>query len=277
MRIASVGHAFFALVMVALGILGLTSGTFGQLWQPVPKWVPAQHALAYLCALIALGSGLGLLWRRTAPTASRMLFASLTVWLLVMRVPNLFYEKPLVLVAWSFGSTAVMAAGAWVLYIWFGGDERGLRFARALFGLSLIPFGLAHFMYLDATMVLIPAWLPGHVAWAYFTGAAFIAAGLANITGVLGRLAASLTTLQIGLFGLIIWIPRVLTGNLTEFQRGEAISNFVLMAGAWMIAESYRRPSSIVSEPFGVAGEQLPPALDLHGVRPDHAAERSAG
>jgi hypothetical protein len=59
----------------------------------------------------------------------------------------------LVRVAWSFGSTAVMVAGAWVLYRWFADerdrarfafvtDTRGLRVARTLYGLSLIPFGL---------------------------------------------------------------------------------------------------------------------------------------
>jgi uncharacterized membrane protein len=95
MRIASVGHAFFAVTMIALGVIGLVKGVFVQPWQPVPKWVPAREALSYLCALISLGSGLGLLWERTAAAASRVLFASLLVWLLVLRLPNLFYEKPL--------------------------------------------------------------------------------------------------------------------------------------------------------------------------------------
>src|SRR5258708_40271286 len=144
------------------------------------------------------------------------------VWLLVLRLPNLFFEPPLVLVAWSFGSTGVMVAAAWVLYVWFGGgDERGVRIARVLYGVSLVPFGLAHFMYLDATTVLIPHWLPWPAGWAYFTGAAFIAAGLAVTVGVVPRLAAALSTLQMGLFSLIVWVPRVFAGPLNDFQLGE--------------------------------------------------------
>src|SRR5689334_21859920 len=251
MGVESAGQVAFAAAMIGLGVIGFVTRDFTQIWQPVPKWVPARSALAFLCAFISLGCGLGLLWRRSAPLASRVLLGALMVWLLVLRLPNLLYQKPLVLVAWTCGATAVMVAGAWVLVNWFAQDREdsrfglfsgtnGLRIARTLYGLSLIPFGLAHFMYLDATTVLIPAWLPGHVAWAYFTGRAFIAAGVAVIVDVLAPLAAALSTLQMALFSLIVWIPRALAGNLNQFQRGEVISTFVLTAGAWMVADSYR-------------------------------------
>jgi uncharacterized membrane protein len=250
-RIASAGHACFAAVMIWLGAMGLSKGDFVPVWEPVPKWVPAREALAYLCAFISLASGVGLLWQRTAAVAARVVFALLMVWLLALRLPNFFFQSPLVLVAWTFGSTAVMAAAAWVLYVWFAGDrdrhrlgliadDRGVRIARALYGLSLVPFGLAHFMYLDATTVLVPHWLPSHVAWAYFTGATFIAAGLAVTLGVCARLAAALSTLQMGLFGLIVWVPRVLAGAVNDFQWGEFVVTCALTAGAWVVADSYR-------------------------------------
>jgi uncharacterized membrane protein len=258
-RIASPGHVAFVVAMIGLGVMGLVTGKFTQIWQPVPKWVPAQPVLAYVCALISLGGGIGLLWRRSEKLASAVLFVSLLIWLLVLRLPNLLYQKPLVLVAWTCGATAVMVAGAWVLFSWFADaseqgrlgfftDATGLRVARTLYGLSLIPFGLAHFMYLDATTVLIPNWLPSHVALAYLTGTTFIAAGLAICADVLAPLAAALSALQMGLFSVIVWVPRMLSGNLNDFQRGEVISTFVLTAGAWMVADSYRQPSRRVAE-----------------------------
>ena len=294
-RMASPGHAAFAAAMITLGVMGFATGGFSQIWQPVPKWVPAQTALAYLCAAISLGGGLGLLWHRTAAMAARVLFVSLVAWLFVLRLPNVFYQTPVVLVAWTFGATAVMVAAAWVLYSWFADDRdrmrfgfitdaTGVRVARTLYGLALIPFGLAHFIYVDATTVLIPNWLPWHNAWAYVTGAAFVAAGVAAAIGVLGRLATTLSALQMGLFGLIVWIPRMLAGTVTEFQRGEFITTCALTAGAWVVADSYRgmswlgaeiRPTTVSSAShslaFAAGAPSSRPAAGMEGGTVDTA------
>jgi hypothetical protein len=78
------------------------------------------------------------------------------------------------------------------------------------------------------------------VAWAHLTGASFIAAGVAVIIGVCARLATAFSTLQIGLFLLLIWIPKATEGSLTPFQRSEAVVTCALMSAAWVMTDSYR-------------------------------------
>jgi uncharacterized membrane protein len=250
MRIASAGHAAFAATMIGLGVLSLIKGGFTAVWQPVSRGTPASSVLAYLCALICVVSGMGLLSQRKATPSARLLLAYLLLCLLVFGVPSLS-QGLTVDVYWSLSQTGVLVAAAWVLYAWFAGDwdkqrfsfatgDKGLRIARALYGAAIIPFGIAHFQYVEHTASMVPGWLPAHVAWVYLTGAAFIAAGVAVLIGVFARLAAALSTLQMGLFLALVWVPAMATHSLNSFQWGEVLVTWVLTAAAWVVADSYR-------------------------------------
>ena len=175
-RSASLGHAVFAATMIGLGVLGLIKGEFTPIWSGVPKGLPAREVLAYLCAFISLGSGIALLWQRTAVIAARVLLAYLVVWLLLFRASHIFFAPTATDTWWACGESAVMVAAAWVLYAGFACDwdrdhlgfatgDNGLRIARVFYGLGLIPFGVAHFTYLKETVRWCPAGCHGTWPW----------------------------------------------------------------------------------------------------------------
>ena len=250
MRITRVEHAVFAATMVALGVAGLVQGDFAAIWQPVPKGLPAREGLAYLCAIVALATGAGLLWPRIAAPAARLLLGWLLLWLLLFK-GRVIWLAPMVAVSWeSCGETAVPVAAAWVLYarfadgwdrrrLGFATGEAGLRIARAVYGLALIAFGVAHLAYVAETAALVPAWLPSPIVWVYLTGGTYIAAGVAVAAGVYARLAASLSALQIGLFTLLVWAPPLAAGSRDASVWSEAVLSWTLTASAWVVAGSY--------------------------------------
>ncbi len=249
MRIAGMGHAVFAATMIALGILGLITGDFAPIWNSVPTGLPAREGLAYLCALISLGCGIGLLWQRAA--AARVLFVYLLLWMLLIKGRYIFLAPTAEVSYQSCGETAVIVAGAWVLYAWCASDwdkrwlsfavgDKGVRMARVLYGLALIAFGLSHFAYVNLTAPLVPAWLPAPVFWTYFSGCTYVAAGAAVSIGVYARLAAVLSAIQMAMFLLLVWVPILLAGNIGAFQWGETVVNWALIAGAWVVADSFR-------------------------------------
>jgi uncharacterized membrane protein len=240
--------------MIGLGVLALIYGDFALVWQPVAPWVPGRTALAYLAGVIMLVGGTGLLFRATAAWAARLLFPYLVVWTL-LKVPALVVAPQIEGVWLGFGELAVLLAGGWTLFarlrgvredgLWrFVTGENGVRAARCLFGVFLIPIGLSHLMYVKETIALVPAWLPYRVGWAYLTGAGQMACGLGVLGSVLPRVAASLLPRvaafceagMISIFGLLVWLPRVLAAPKVRLPWTAFWITWAIGAAAWVVA-----------------------------------------
>lgn len=232
----------FAVMMIAMGIVGLAKSGFAPIWAGVPQSLPDRQLLAYLCALVSLAGGVALLVKRTAATAAAILLLYLAAWTIAFKVPFIV-RAPLVEGGYqSTGENLVFVAAAWVLYAELGkrflAGALGLRIAYFLYGLALIAFGFSHFAYLELTAPLVPAWLGMPVFWAYLSGCIYLLAGVLLVTGIGIRLGAALAALEITLITVLVWTPIVAAGNLSPMHWQETIMSLALTAGAWVIAAS---------------------------------------
>src|ERR1700681_4099727 len=199
----------FAVGMIGLGILALVYGDFALVWQPVAPWIPGRTVLAYASGLIMLFGGVGLLLRATAAWSARILFPYLIVWVL-LKIPALVVAPQMEAVWLGFGELAVLLAGGGTFFTRLGGKqeglkitfagENGIRIARILFAVSLLPIGLSHLVYAKETADLVPAWLPFRTGWAYLTGAGQIAAGIGVLFSIYPRMAATAEAGMLSLF-----------------------------------------------------------------------------
>ncbi|MGH8300994.1 MAG: DoxX family membrane protein, partial [Steroidobacteraceae bacterium] len=241
------GVAALAAGMIYLGVLGLANSDFAMVWQPVPSWVPWREALAYAFAATSLAAGLGLLWQRTAARASAVALGYMLLWWVLLRIPA-FLASPAIN-AGGLGENAVTLSGALALYaslhssdgpLGFLHGQGGIRLAKILLGAGLIGCGEAHFYFLKQTAGFIPAWIPGHTAWAIATGSGFLAAAAAILLGVSARLAAASVTAMMATFTLLIWLVDVAHSPTDRFQWTGLAVSWTLMAAAWVVTESYR-------------------------------------
>jgi uncharacterized membrane protein len=238
-------HLCFAVTMIGIGITGVVTGGFAPIWAEVPKTLPDRQLLAYLCTLVSLACGLGLLLKPTAAPAALLLFLFLALWTLLFKVPFII-RAPLVEVSYqSTGESLVLVAAAWVLYSTlveernFLSGKSAIRTAFVLYGLALVAFGFSHFVYLNLTAPLVPAWLPKPVFWAYLTGGIYLLTGAALVTGVAARAGAVLAAIQIALITLLVWGPVAASGHVSAGDFQESVVSWALTAGALVIAASF--------------------------------------
>jgi len=238
----------FAVGMIGLGVLALIYGDFALVWQPVAPWIPGRTVLAYASGLIMLFGGVGLLIRATAAWSARILFPYLIVWLL-LKVPALVVAPQMEAVWLGFGELAVLLAGGWILFarlaglregslLTFATGENGVRIARMLFAVSLIPIGLSHIVYVKETAELVPVWLPYRVGWAYLTGAGQIACGLGVLFSIFPRVAARAEAGMISLFTLLVWGPAILAAPTTRLPWTAFFISWAIASAAWVVAQN---------------------------------------
>lgn len=247
----------FAAGAIGLGLVSGMHSSFTLQWEPMPAWVP--HPLVYVSAAILVLGGIALLVPKSRTWGALVLGLFILFWAIGLKVPEAVAVLPKItklesmIGVWlGVAEDSAMAMGALTLYLLAArGGESGLRLTRIIFGIACVEFGLSHFAFADFTASMIPAWLPQRTFLAYLTGAGHFAAGVALITGVLPRLAATLEAVMMGLFVLLVHVPMVLV-----HKAGEGQMNWTLLFIALTLMSSAAAIASALQDrPWGLSDQ----------------------
>jgi len=228
----------YACGAILLGAIICWSGDFAMQWQPVPEGIPLRTPLAFASGLLLIAGGGALLMRKWEQKAALLLAINYGFWTVVLHGIKVL-GNPGVLIEWNgIAEIGFLTCGAVALYASTapGKAETLRKWARLMAGAFALMFGAVHFHYIDGTASFVPAWIPPNQHfWAYATGAGYIAAGLAMVSGVQARLAATLTAFMMACFVVLLHVPRVIgdPGLRVEWIMLAVASS--LTGAAWLV------------------------------------------
>jgi uncharacterized membrane protein len=257
-RSQRLGLILFAVGMMGLGILALVYGDFALVWQPVAAWVPGRTGLAYASGVLMLLCGAGLLFSATVKWSVRIVFPYLIVWAL-LKVPALVVAPQIEGVWLGLGELVMLLAGGWTLFavfaelpeesvLKFASGEKGIRIARILFAIWVIPVGLSHVFYVKETATLVPAWLPFKTFWAYLTGIGHMASGIGVLFSILPGVAAWAEAGMLSVITLLVWAPAVLAAPKTRLPWTAFFISWAITAAVFVVAANIGRQNLFSSE-----------------------------
>jgi len=210
--------------------------TLAQIWK-----LPFGRVIGGCLMAAQIAGGIGIQSKRTAGLASIILGVVCLLFSLacvpgILSAPRAYANYP------NFFEQLSLLCGAVALCAETERDaERAVAFARLArlgLGVCAISFTLSQILYLPVTADLVPRWIPpNQMFWAMLTTIAFALAAIAMLINRQARLAIRLMTLMLALFGVLVWIPRLIAHPKAHLNWSEFGLNFLITGAAWMVAD----------------------------------------
>jgi hypothetical protein len=243
MKTALYGRIFFGASAVLVGLIALmwydsdTWQNLRQIWR-----LPFGTFIGGCLMAVQIAGGIGMQYPRTVRLASIVLGVVYLCFSLAC-IPGIIaastiYER----YGGSFFQFLSLLCGAIALYaateanaaraVAFG------RLARLGLGVCAISFTLGQILLPHETADLVPRWIPpNQMFWAVLTTVAFGLAAIAILINRQARLATRLMTLMLALFGVLVWVPRLIAHPEAHLNWSEFGLTFLITGAAWMVAD----------------------------------------
>jgi hypothetical protein len=232
MVVSNLGRHVFGVAALAFGLITLV-------WHDYNGWHQPSF-LVYAAAADLIFGGAAIQFRRTAKAGALVLGAVYLA--LALRCVTQIVAAPKIYNSWgNFFEQFSLVAGAAIVYARLSSAwsrETLNRIGRILLGICVASFTLEQAVYLHATASLVPKWLPPtQMFWAVTTTVLFALAAVALLANRMALLATRLLTMMLVLFGLLVWIPLLLSDPHSHTNWSETVETFAIAGAAWILAD----------------------------------------
>jgi hypothetical protein len=223
-------------------LFGVASFAFGLItiaWHDYNGWHHPLY-LVYAAAAALIFGGAAIQFPKTAKAGAAVLAAVFLVFT-AQCVPGIL-AAPKIYNSWAnFFEQFSLVTGSALVYARFSSawpQETLNRIGRVLLSICTASFTLEQAFYLAPTATLVPKWLPpSQMFWAIATTVFFALAALALLTNRMALLAARLLAIMLLLFGLIVWVPLLLSSPRSHTNWSETVETFAIAGVAWILAD----------------------------------------
>jgi NAD/NADP transhydrogenase beta subunit len=242
MKMAFDGRIVFGASAVLLGVIALmwydpdTWQTLRQIWS-----LPFGAIIGGCLMIVQIAGGIGMQFARTVRFASMVLVVVYFLFSLAC-IPGIIAAPGTYAHYGSFFEQFSALCGAIALYAATEANAaRALAFGRVArlgLGVCAISFTLSQILYLRVTADLVPKWIPpNQTFWAILTTIAFALAAISILINREALLAIRLMTLMLALFGLLVWVPRLIADPEAHLNWSEFGLTFLITGAVWMVAD----------------------------------------
>ena len=223
-------------------VFGVATSAFGLItlaWHDYNGW-HEPRSMVYAAGVALIFGGAAIQFRRTAKTGALVLTAVYLVFTLLC-VPGIA-TAPRIYNSWgNFFEQFSLVTGAAMVYARLSSawpPETLNRIGRILLGICAASFTIEQAFYLQPTASLVPKWFPPTpMFWAVATTVLFALAAVALLANRMALLATRLLTMMLVIFGLLVWVPLLLSDPQSHTNWSEIAETFAIAGTAWILAD----------------------------------------
>jgi hypothetical protein len=240
-NLSKIGRLFFGIGIAVMGLPTIFYKVFPYMLLPPRFLTPGHPMLTFISGALLFLTGISIVFEKKTRQVSFLFGIVLVLIFCLLFIPYMFSAKSnfMHLTEWENAEKELaLAGGAFVIAGCFSGKNKNelksfwgnlVSIGAVLYSIPIVSFGILHFMYGKDVASMVPSWIPYHLFWIYFAGAALIGSGVAIILKIRTRLIAALLGSMIFIWFIILHMPGVIDSSSADMS-GEVTSAFIALA-----------------------------------------------